>query len=83
MIGEKLARLRSHRNNIARYRRLLKTKLTNLDRQFIERRLSVAAGFRALGAVGFGLWILIAGLSSSAPAVLWALAAVIPIASDS
>ena len=29
--------------------------------------------------VGFGLWILIAGLSSSAPA-LWALAALIPIA---
>ena len=31
MIDEKLARLRTHRNNIARYRRLLKTKLTNLD----------------------------------------------------
>ena len=40
MIDEKLARLRTHRNNIARYRRLLKTKLTNLERQFIERRLS-------------------------------------------
>ena len=40
MIYEKLARLRSHRNKIARYRRLLKTKLTNLERQFIERRLS-------------------------------------------
>ena len=40
MIDEKLARLRTHRNNIARYRCLLKTKLTNLERQFIERRLS-------------------------------------------
>ena len=40
MTDEKLARLRTHRNNIARYRRLLKTKLTNLERQFIERRLS-------------------------------------------
>ncbi|MCP3470380.1 hypothetical protein NLM33_08605 [Bradyrhizobium sp. CCGUVB1N3] len=29
--------------------------------------------------VGFGLWILIVGLSSSAP-VLWACAALIPIA---
>jgi hypothetical protein len=40
MIDEKLALLRSHRNNISRYRRLLKTKLTDLERQFIERRLS-------------------------------------------
>ena len=40
MIDEKLARLRTHRNNVARYRCLLKTKLTNLERQFIERRLS-------------------------------------------
>jgi hypothetical protein len=32
--------LRTHRNNIARYRRLLQTKLTDLERQFIERRLS-------------------------------------------
>jgi len=32
--------LRTHRNNIARYRRLLKTKLSDLERQFIERRLS-------------------------------------------
>lgn len=40
MIDEKLALLRSHRNNISRYRRLLKTKLTDLERQFIERRVS-------------------------------------------
>jgi len=40
MIDEQLARLRTHRNNIARYRRLLKTKLSYLERQFIERRLS-------------------------------------------
>ena len=32
--------MRTHRNNIARYRRLLKTKLSDLERQFIERRLS-------------------------------------------
>ena len=40
MIDENLARLRAHRNNIGRYRRLLKTNLTELERDFIERRLS-------------------------------------------
>jgi hypothetical protein len=40
MIDEKFALLRAHRNNISHYRRLLKTKLTELERQFIEKRLS-------------------------------------------
>jgi hypothetical protein len=40
MIDEKFASLRTRRNNIARYRRLLETKLTDFERQFIERRLS-------------------------------------------
>ena len=40
MIDEKLALLRTHRNNINRYRRLLKTQLTECERQFIEKRLS-------------------------------------------
>jgi hypothetical protein len=40
MIDEKFALLRTHRNNIDRYRRLLKTRLTGLERRFIERRLS-------------------------------------------
>ena len=40
MLDERFARLRTHRNNIARYRGLLKTILTDLERQFIERRLS-------------------------------------------
>lgn len=39
MIDDHLARLRTHRNNISRYRRLLKTTLTELEREFIERRL--------------------------------------------
>jgi hypothetical protein len=39
MTDEKFALLRTHRNNIGRYRRLLKTKLTEFERQFIERRL--------------------------------------------
>jgi hypothetical protein len=40
MIDEKLARLRTHRDNIHRYRRLLKTRLTDLEREYLERRLS-------------------------------------------
>jgi len=40
MIDEKFALLRTHRNNIARYRRLLETKLTEYERQYIERRMS-------------------------------------------
>jgi hypothetical protein len=40
MTDEKFALLRTHCNNISRYRRLLKTKLTEFERQFIERRLS-------------------------------------------
>jgi hypothetical protein len=40
MIDEKLALLRTHRNNIGRYHRLLKTELTESERQFIEKRLS-------------------------------------------
>jgi hypothetical protein len=40
LIDDRLARLRAHRNNIHRYRRLLKTKLSDVERRFIERRLS-------------------------------------------
>jgi hypothetical protein len=40
MIDEKLAHLRTHRNNISRYRRLLNTRLTDCEREFIEKRLS-------------------------------------------
>jgi hypothetical protein len=40
MIDEKLALLRSCRNNIRRYRNLLKTNLADLERQFIERGLA-------------------------------------------
>ena len=39
MLDEKLARIRAHRNNIHHYRRLLKTRLSQLERNFIERRL--------------------------------------------
>jgi len=40
MTEENLARLRTHRNNIDRYRRLLRTQLTDLERGFIETRIS-------------------------------------------
>jgi hypothetical protein len=40
MTDENLARLRAHRNNIHRYRRLLATQLTDLERAYIERRLN-------------------------------------------
>jgi hypothetical protein len=39
MTDEKFALMRAHRNNIGRYRRLLKTDLTDLERGFIEKRL--------------------------------------------
>lgn len=40
MIDERLARVRTLRNNIERYRRLLQTRLTELEREFIEKRLA-------------------------------------------
>lgn len=40
MMNEKLALLRAHRNNIRRYHRLLKTELTEVERHFIEKRVS-------------------------------------------
>ena len=40
MIDQQLARLRTHRSNIQRYRNLLKTSLTELERQFVQKRLT-------------------------------------------
>ena len=37
---QQLARLRAHNGNIQRYRNLLQTNLTELERQFVERRLT-------------------------------------------
>ncbi len=39
-IDEKLASIRARTSNIRRYRRLLKTELTDLERKFILKRLS-------------------------------------------
>ncbi len=40
MIDVNLARLGAHRANVHRYRRLLATRLSDLERAYIERRLS-------------------------------------------
>jgi hypothetical protein len=40
MIDENWDRLRARRNNVRRYRRLLQTELTELERRYIERRLN-------------------------------------------
>jgi len=40
MMDENFARLRTHRSNIQRYRHLLETSLTDLERQFIAKRLA-------------------------------------------
>jgi hypothetical protein len=39
-MDETIARLRTHQNNIGRYRGLLRTRLTEIERQYLERRLS-------------------------------------------
>jgi hypothetical protein len=39
-IDEGSARFRAHQSNIDRYRMLLTTNLSDLERQFIERRLA-------------------------------------------
>ena len=40
MFDENLARIRAHRNNIHRYRNLLRTKLSDLERDFIGTRMA-------------------------------------------
>lgn len=40
MFDENLACIRTHRNNIDRYRTLLRTNLSDLERDFIERRMA-------------------------------------------
>ena len=40
MIDENWAHLRACRNNVRRYRQLLQTELTELERRHIERRLN-------------------------------------------
>jgi hypothetical protein len=54
MFDENLARIRAHRNNIHRYRNLLRTKLSDLERDFIGTRMTdELASFDALIAATF------------------------------
>ncbi len=39
MTNETSARVRTHRNNILRYRKLLESKLIEHERQYIQRRI--------------------------------------------
>jgi len=55
-MDEKIVRLRAHQRNIDRYQRLLKTKLSELESEYLERRLSEER-----------FWIAMLGGSSSAP----------------
>ena len=67
MIDERFALLRTHRNNIMRY--LLKTKLTECERQFIERRLSEErSAMEKLAASTFPLAFQIPAKSTETPA---------------
>jgi hypothetical protein len=67
MFEENLARIRTHRNDIHRYRRLLRTELSDLERDFIDRRMAdEQAAFDALVAETFPVTFPLARDSSSA-----------------
>ena len=61
---EKLSRLRFHRNNVHRYRRLLSTRLSDLEREFLSKRLSEEQiAIDALSATTFPFSINLGGLT--------------------
>ena len=67
MFEQNLARIRTHRNNIYRYRRLLRTELSDLERDFIDRRMArEQAALEALVAETFPVTFPLARESSSA-----------------
>jgi hypothetical protein len=39
-MSERITRIRAHQNNIDRYQGLLKTELTEVELQYLEKRLS-------------------------------------------
>lgn len=66
MLDEDFARIRAHRNNIHRYRSLLKTQLSDLERQFIERRLAEeTASLEALTSETFPIVFVLPGSPSA------------------
>ena len=67
MFEQNLARIRTHRNNIHRYCRLLWTELSDLERDFIDRRMvDEQAALDALVAETFPVTFPLARDSSSA-----------------
>ena len=67
MFEQNLARIRTHRNNIYRYRRLLRTELSDLERDFIDKRMArEQAALEALIAETFPVTFPLARESSSA-----------------
>jgi hypothetical protein len=67
MFEQNLARIRTHRNNIYRYRRLLRTELSDLERDFIDKRMArEQAALEALVAETFPVTFPLARESSSA-----------------
>ena len=57
MFDEDLARIRVHHTSMLRYQRLLKPRLSDLERQFVERRLSgLQAALEALVSEAFPVW---------------------------
>jgi len=67
MFEENLARIRTHRNNIYRYRRLLRTELSDLERDFIDKRMArEKAALEALVAETFPVTFPLARETSSA-----------------
>jgi hypothetical protein len=66
MFEQNLARIRTHRNNIYRYRRLLRTELSDLERDFIDKRMArEQAALEALVAETFPVTFPLARESSS------------------
>ncbi|MHC2293983.1 hypothetical protein [Bradyrhizobium barranii] len=66
MLDEDFTRIRAHRNNIHRYRSLLKTQLSDLERQFIERRLAEeTASLEALTSETFPIVFVLSGSPSA------------------
>src|ERR1700754_5071150 len=73
MFEQNLARIRTHRNNIHRYRRLLQTELSDLERDFIDRRMAgeqAARGARV--AATFPVTFPLPKDSSSTSSSMWA-----------
>jgi hypothetical protein len=73
MFDENLTRIRTHRNNIDRYRALLRTNLSDLERGFIKRRMAdEEAALDALAAETFPVTIPLPKDASSSTSIMGA-----------